>query len=215
MRPLASALVALLLVGPSAAAAQGVSVGPKFGSTGLGGDLVLSLAPKLSLKGGIGFLPFEFDLDMGGQTYTVEPPPMLVTGAVDIRVAGPVRIMAGLLYRSDDTRFAGDLDGDPVEIGDETFARTGRLEGALVAAQTAPFVGMGLGSLGPRGFHMYVDLGLAFAGEPDVELTGSGPITEEPNFEQELEKERLSILADTEDYYRFWPVFNVGFRFGF
>ncbi|MEQ9568808.1 MAG: hypothetical protein RLN75_01350 [Longimicrobiales bacterium] len=215
MRPLASALAALLLVGPSAAAAQGVSLAPKFGSTGLGGDVVLSLAPKLSLKGGVGFLPFEFDLDMGGQTYTVEAPPMLVTGSVDIRVAGPLRIMAGLLYRSDDTRFAGDLDGDPVEIGDETFSQTGRLEGALIAAETAPYVGMGLGSLGSKGFHMYVDLGLAFAGDPDVELTGSGPITEEPNFEQELEKERLSILADTEDYYRYWPILNVGFRIGF
>lgn len=213
MRPLHALLVIALAISPAAASAQGFSIAGRAGSTGVGGELILSLAPKLSIRGGVGVIPLEFDVEMGRQTYTVEPPPLFVTGSIDIRVAGPLRIMAGLLHRTDDTRFAGDLV-PPVEVGDESYDTEGRLEGALIAARTSPFVGLGLGSLGTPGLHMYLDVGLAFAGEPDVELEGSGEITSQPGFEAELEKERLSILADTEDYYRYWPVLNVGFRIG-
>lgn len=209
---LAAGLVGLATA-PAVASAQGFSIAARAGTTGAGGELILSLAPKLSLRGGVGVIPLDFDLDMGRQTYTVEPPPLFVTGSLDIRVAGPVRIMAGLLHRTDDTRFHGDLE-PPVEVGDESYDTEGRIEGALIAARTAPFVGLGLGSFGPRGLRVYLDVGLAFAGEPDVELEGSGPITQEPGFAQELEKERLAILADTEDYYRYWPVLNLGFRIG-
>jgi hypothetical protein len=206
-------LIVATLVGlaPSAVAAQGVSIAPKAGSTGFGGDLILSLAPKLALKGGVGFSLVEFDVDLGSQRYRVEPPPVFVTAAVDIRISGPVRIMAGLLHRTDDVRFGGDLTG-AVEIGDVTFNAPGRLEGALLSTETAPFLGLGLGSLGRRGMRPYLDLAIAFTGEPDVELTGSGAITSEPDFDTELEKERLSILGEIDQYYRYWPILNLGFR---
>jgi hypothetical protein len=204
---------------PAGATGQGFAVGPKLGSTGLGADVIVSLAPKLALKGGVGFSLGHFDLDLGcGRdpdctTYRVEPPPMFLTGAIDIRLAGPVRIMAGLLYRSDDTHFGGDLDG-PSLIGDETFSGPGRLDGALVSAETAPFLGIGFGSLGGTGFKVYLDVALAFAGDPDVELMGSGAITSEAGFAAALERERLRILDDIDNYYQYWPVVNLGFRFG-
>ncbi len=204
-------LATLLGLAPSALAAQGVAIAPKVGSTGVGGDLILSLAPKLALKGGVGFSLVEFDLDLDNQRYRVEPPPVFVTAAIDIRVTGPLRIMAGLLHRTDDVRFGGDLTG-AVEIGDESFNAPGRLEGALLSTATAPFLGLGLGSLGRGGMGLYLDLAVAFTGDPDVELTGSGAITAEPNFDVELEKERLSILGEIDEYYRYWPILNLGFR---
>lgn len=206
-------LIALTLLGlvPSTVAAQGVSIAPRVGSTGFGGDLILSLAPKLALKGGVGLSLVEFDIDLGSQSYRVEPPPLFATAAVDIRVAGPIRIMAGLLHRTDDVRFGGDLTG-AVEIGDETYNAPGRLDGALLSTETAPFLGLGLGRLGGGGVGLYLDLAVAFTGDPDVELAGSGAITEEPDFEVELEKERLSILDEIDEYYRYWPILNLGFR---
>lgn len=205
-------IVATLLgLTASGAAAQGVAIAPKIGSTGFGGDLILSLAPKLALKGGVGVSLVEFDLDLDSQQYLVEPPPIFVTAAIDIRLTGPVRIMAGLLHRTDDVRFGGDLNG-AVEIGDESFNAPGRLEGALLSTATAPFLGLGLGSLGRGGMGLYLDLAVAFTGDPDVELTGSGAITAEPNFDVELEKERLSILGEIDEYYRYWPILNLGFR---
>lgn len=208
-----AALALALAATPCAAAAQGVSVAPKVGTTGVGVDLVLSLAPKLALKGGVGFMPLDFDVDLGGQRYRVEPPPIFLTGALDIRLAGPVRIMAGLMHRTDDTRFGGDLDG-PVGIGEGTYSAAGRLEGSLVSAATAPFLGLGFGALGPPGFHVYLDLALAFAGTPDATLEGSGPIAAEPGFDDDLEIERRSIVDDVDPWYGYWPVVNLGFRIG-
>jgi hypothetical protein len=204
--------------GTGAAMGQGVSLAPKVGTTGVGADVILSLAPKLALKGGVGFTLLDFQLDFdcaepgGGCTqYDVDPPPLFLTGALDIRIAGPVRVMAGLLYRSDDTRFDADLDG-PSEVGDSTFVGPGRVEGALTTPATAPFLGVGFGRLAEEGFSVYFDLGLAYAGSADVTMRGSGPIASEPGFDGELEKERLRILDEIDGYYRFWPVLNLGFR---
>lgn len=219
MRPrLAFALIGLVIVSlhgaPSTASAQGLSLAGRAGTTGVGGEVMLSLAPKLALRGGVGVIPLELDVAMGRQSYTIEPPPLFLTGSIDIRVAGPVRIMAGLLHRTDDTHFHVELD-PPVEVGDESYDVDGRLDGALIAARTAPFVGVGLGGFGSPGFNVYLDVGLAFAGDPDVRVSATGSITEQPGFAQELEKERRSILADIDDYYRYWPILNLGFRFGF
>ncbi len=199
------------VVAASPAAGQGIAIAPKAGSTGFGGDLILSLAPKLALKGGVGFSLVDFNLDLGSQRYLVEPPPVFVTGAIDIRLTGPFRIMAGLLHRTENVEFGGDLNG-AVEIGDETFNAPGRLEGALISTETAPFLGIGLGSLGQGGFGVYLDLAVAYTSNPDVALSGSGAITQEEGFEVELEKERLSILDDIDPYYRYWPIVNLGFR---
>lgn len=206
-------LAALTVLGASPVAAQGFAVAPKAGSTGFGGDVILSLAPKLALKGGVGFSLVDFDLDLGSQQYLVEPPPVFLTGAIDIRVTGPLRIMAGLLHRTENVEFGGDLSGS-VEIGDESFDAPGRLDGALISSETAPFLGIGLGSIGQKGFGVYLDLAVAFTGDPDVSLAGSGAITQEDGFDVELEKERLSILDDIDSYYRYWPIVNLGFRIG-
>jgi hypothetical protein len=210
--------VGFALLWPVGVAAQGIAMAPKVGTTGIGADLILSLAPKLALKGGVGFTLIDTRLDFdcedpggGCTTYDVEPPPIFLTGSLDIRLAGPVRVMAGLLYRSDDTRFFGDLDG-PSEVGDVIFAGPGRIEGALTSPETAPFLGVGFGRLGGEGFSVYLDLAVAYAGDADVEMSGSGPIASEPGFDTELEKERLRILGETESWYRFWPIVNLGFR---
>lgn len=213
MRRLLLLTLAVLASTPVAAHAQGLSIAARAGTTGAGGELILSLAPKLSLRGGVGVIPFDVEVERGRQSYTVEPPPLFVTGALDIRVAGPVRIMAGLIHRTDDTRFHGEFQ-PPVEVGDEVYDIEGRLEGTLVAARTAPFVGVGFGSFGDRGLQLYLDLGLAFAGDPDVALEASGAITEHPGFAAELEKERRSLLDDIDGYYRYWPILNLGLRFG-
>ncbi|MBT8335411.1 MAG: hypothetical protein KJO11_02340 [Gemmatimonadetes bacterium] len=220
-RPLTTLLSWMIgggLLLPAGLAGQGISVAAKVGTTGIGADVIVALAPKLALKGGVGFtlidaqLDFDCD-DAGGDctTYDVEPPPIFLTGSLDIRLAGPVRVMAGLLYRSDDTRFSGDLDG-PSEIGDVIFAGPGRIEGALTTPEIAPFLGVGFGGLGGEGFSIYLDLALAYAGDAGVEMSGSGPIASEPGFDAELDKERRRILDEIDSYYRFWPIVNLGFR---
>ena len=62
--PLLIALAALITA-PAAVAAQGLSLAGRAGTTGLGGEVILSLAPKLALRGGVGAIPFDIDVEMG------------------------------------------------------------------------------------------------------------------------------------------------------
>jgi hypothetical protein len=199
---------------PGPANAQGprtVAVGLKVGSVGLGGDVSLGLTDRLSVRGGVGWMPFEYDGTYDGQRYRVIPPERYLTLAGDLQLVGPLRLTGGLMHRSGPVRFEADLRGD-VEIGDDTYTSEGRLEGEVHSAGTAPFLALGLGRPAGSGLGFYVDLGVAFTGDPELSLEATGPITQEPGFQASLEHERSRAEADLDDYYRYWPVVSVGLR---
>jgi hypothetical protein len=210
-RGLLTILLALVL--PGTAAAQGLGIALKGGSTGLGGDLVVGLTDKLAIKGGVGFLPFTYEGDFDGNDYTVEPPPLFGTVALDVALAGPLRIMGGLMYRSEDIVFDAQIT-ESFDFDGTTYSETGALEGAVTSSSVAPFVGIGLGGIVGPGLGLYLDLGVAFTGDPGVEVSASGPVTQVPGFQDDLEAERANIEDDIGDYYRYWPVLNIGLKFG-
>lgn len=210
---LATCALALALALPRTLEAQGISIAAKAGSTGLGGDVVLGLTEKLAIKGGIGVLPFTYDGDFDGNDYTIEPPPLFGTVALDIALAGPLRIMGGLLYRSDDITFDATVT-ESFEFNGTTYSETGDLTGAVTSSSVAPFVGIGLGGVIGSGVGLYVDLGVAFTGDPGVEMDVTGPVRDVPGFLDDLEAERRSVEDDIADYYRYWPVLNIGLKFG-
>lgn len=209
-----SALVAALAaLAPSALSAQGISIAPKVGTTGLGGDIVVGLTPKLAIKGGVGFIPVTYEGDFDGNDYTVEPPPLYGTVALDIAVAGPLRIMGGLLYRSEDILFDTEVTGS-IEFNGETYTESGVITGAVTSSTVSPFLGLGLGGVIGPGVGLYIDAGVAFTGDPGVELSATGDVTGVPGFQEDLEAERRSIEDDIGEYYRYWPVLNIGLKFG-
>ena len=205
---------ALAFAAPAAVQAQGFSVALKAGSTGVGGDLGIALTSRLGLRAGVGVLPFSFESDFDGDPFSITPPQLFGIGAVDLTLIGPLRLTAGLLYRSDDIVFDAEFSGGR-EIGDEFYEEGGRLDGAVTSSTVAPFVGIGLGRAIGRGVGIFTEFGVAFTGDPGVEVTASGPITSEPGFNTELERERASIEQDIRDVYRYWPMLNIGLRIGF
>jgi hypothetical protein len=218
MRSLSSAAAiaaALLVVTPvEPASAQGIGLGARIGSTGVGADLILGLTDKLAIKGGVGFIPLTYEGDFDGNDYTVEPPPVLATAALDVALFGPIRIMGGLLYRSEDILFDAEVS-QGLEFNGETYSESGIVTGAVTSSSVAPFVGLGIGGVVGRGVGLYVDAGVAFTGDPGVEVSATGDVTQVPGFTEDLEAERASIEADIADYYRYWPILNIGLRIGF
>ena len=59
-----------------------------------------------------------------------------------------------------------------------------------------------------------VDLGVAFQGEPDVQLSASGPIASLPQFQADLAQEEQNIQEDAKPF-RFYPVLSLALVFGF
>ena len=211
---LAAALALVAPFAPTPVQAQGVSVGVNAGTTGVGGNVVIGLTSKLGIRAGLGVLPFTYDGDLDEATFTIEPPPLFGTAGLDVQLIGPLRVMAGVLYRSEDILFNADFT-DGREIGDEFYEESGSLTGALTSASVAPFVGIGFGRVIGSGIGFYTDFGVAFTGDPGVEVSASGPITDVPGFYQDLEQERQTIEDDIGDIYRYWPMLTIGLNIGF
>lgn len=209
------ALCALALgAAPATLAAQN---GPDFGvavrggTTGVGPEVSLRLTDRIALRSALGWLPYEYESSYDDTRYTVTPPGRYLSVTADLSIVGPLRLTGGLLHRSGPITFDADLEGGS-QVGDGTYSSTGRLEGEVRSAETAPYLGLGLGRAAGPGFGLYVDLAVAFIGDPDLVLEASGPITENPGFESDLERERMRAEDDLDTYYRYWPIVSLGVR---
>ncbi len=207
-------LAAALVLAPTDAAAQGISIAPKVGSGGLGADLALALNDRLAVRGGVGFIPIEFeDIDLDGNDFDLTTPDFFATAGLDLKVAGPLRLIGGLLFRSGDFEYSATIT-ETVTIGDEEFDDDGTLFGRWENSSTAPFVGIGLGHVAGGSFGIFLDAGVAFTGDPTVTLDVSGGL-DRPEVRAELEKERQRIQDDIPEYAKYWPFIQIGFKIGF
>ena len=187
------ALLCLLAGSAGTAHAQTLAVGVRAGSLGLGPEAVLGLGSRLALRAGIGAVPITPTGTISDISYEIEPPSPLASAGVDLYLLSHLRLMTGLLFGAERTEFTGQL-AESVRIGDQTYTpdQVGSLDGALLTRSVAPFVGLGFGGYANSRVGVTLDLGVAFLGENDLELTATGPFTDDPTFQQELEKERLS-----------------------
>jgi hypothetical protein len=154
------------------------------------------------------FEDIDFTLDLSSPTFTA---------LADLHpLGGGFRITGGAVYfRSSHT-----VRGEPlaaVDIGGQSYSPQdiGVLSGVFVTREIAPYAGIGFGRVGGRrGLGFVVDMGVAFQGEPDVELVASGPISALPEFRSNLAREALDIANDARAF-RFYPVLSLGLAFGF
>jgi hypothetical protein len=205
----------LLLAFPPAVSAQGFALGARAGTLGFGAEAALSLSENLVARGGLGSFIIDYEGEFDGVDYTVTPPSLTATLGLDFYPTGSTfRLMAGLLLRSGDFEMeSGDLaQAGGVDIGDETYTESGTLEGALSTNSTAPFLGLGFGHHTRGGFGFFLDLGVAFVGDPKVTMEGKGAIASVPGFRQELDKEVQQIEDDAGSYLKYWPILSLGVK---
>jgi hypothetical protein len=211
---LAVALTAGLL--PAAASAQGIGVGARAGTLGVGGEVAVGLTSKFAIRGGFGVLPVEFSRTYSDVEYTVEPTSPLANIGVDFYPLGTsLRIGAGMLFLSQPTKLGGEFTGT-VEIGDQTYTGddVGTLSGELDHGSSAPYAIIGFGSHTGRGIGIFLDLGAAFMTDPALRLEASGPIADDPQFEQNLERERAAAEEGAKDFLKILPIASIGIRIG-
>ena len=200
-------LIALFLV-PSTLLAQGVAIGARVGTAGIGPEFALGLSPTVVLRAGIGMVPLEYTDDIDGQEYTLSLPSSFTTVGVDFYPGGAgVRLMGGVLFRT------GNVEVEtPVAVGDEfggeNATAIGTLSGELEQKSVAPFAGIGFGKHTAGGAGIFVDLAVAYAGTADINISapGTGLST------QALENEANKIKDDIGDYIKLWPVINLGLK---
>jgi hypothetical protein len=212
---LALTLVTLVGLAPSASA-QGVGIAGRAGTVGIGVEGALGLSPNLVVRGGLALMPFEFESTIDDIDFTVELPDSWYNIGLDFYPTGSFRIGGGMLFKSEGPTLTGEPTTS-VDIGgvDYTPEELGTLHGSLVSGDTAPYVLIGFGNHTDAGFGFFVDLGVAFLGDPEIELDAQGgSYPDQAELRRQLDLQETELEDEAGQYLSYYPFLSVGVRFG-
>ena len=198
------------------ASAQAIGLGARVGTLGLGAEAAVDLGERVVVRGGVGFNPVDFDQSFSEIDVTAELPTWYNIG-LDAYLNGALRIGAGMLFKPDDPTLFGVFTQDQ-RIGGQTFTpqQIGRMVGVIDSRDQVPYALIGFGKHTAPGIGLFVDFGLAFMGQPDFQLdaVGGSLNSQSGPLRDALDREEQEFEDDAGAYLRFWPIVNLGLRFG-
>ncbi len=215
---------AALILAPAGLAAQGFGVAGRAGTLGVGAEGALALSEGFVLRGGASLLPVEIDptsfWDVGSDVEaTLKLPETWYNIGADLYLGGVFRIGGGLLFKPDDPTLDARLTGTAsIEIGGQTYTASdvAQVTGTLKSKSTAPYVLIGFGKHTKTGIGLFLDLGVALLGDPEVQLsaTGNPTVVNSSEFQSRLRSEEQSLQDDAGTYLKLWPIVNIGLKIG-
>ncbi len=216
---------AALLALPGAVSAQGFGVAARAGTLGVGAEAAVGLTDAFVIRGGIGLLPVELknpsfwepgaDVDA-----TLKLPKTWYNIGADLYLGGGFRVGGGMLFKPDDPSLTGSLTGSAsIDIGGTTYTATdvAEVKGTLKSKSSAPYVLIGFGKHTKTGIGLFLDLGVAMLGDPEVSLEatkGNPTVINSAAFQTRLRAEEQTIEDDFGSYLKLWPILNIGIKLG-
>jgi hypothetical protein len=220
LRPILLSLSLLTLASLAAPAAAQLSIGARAATTGLGAELSFPLGGVLRgrLAAGTGSYGLEFDSTR--VTYEGDAELRSLLAIVDLYPAGGgFRLSGGALLN--DNRLEGDAPVRDVLLDNGIAVPPsldlGTLHAEATGDEVAPYAGLGWdrGPNGRGGWHVSIDAGVAYHGEPDVHLELATPIAIPAAVLRELmEQEERDLEEELADY-RYLPVVAVSLAYRF
>lgn len=211
-----SALAAAVL--PSVVLAQDVGLGLHASTLGLGVEAAVAVNPRVAIRGTGSVFPFHPAFTVSGEKYEFDLPSPQFTAQVDLFVIGSLRLSGGALISSDDLVATSDVATlGSVDVGGITYrgSDVGVMTATVVNRDVSPYLGVGFGRVARRGLGFFVDIGVAFHGEPTVTLAASGPLGSDPAFQTALANEAGLFERDIPSAAKYYPVVTLGVAFGF
>jgi hypothetical protein len=210
-----------MALAPAGLAAQGLGVAAKIGTLGYGVDAGLALSGPLVLRAGVAFSPEELPFanllptdDIGGFDYDILVPTTTFMAGVDLHVLGPLKLMGGVIYRTEDLALRSDVSGT-YDIGGDTYSTDGQIQFTLDQSEILPYVGIGFGKLVGNGIGIYADIAVAYSNEADIVASASDNLLAIPGFQASLQNEVDDFTTDLPSAVeQFYPVVQIGLRFG-
>ena len=210
-------LLGVLATAPVAVSAQGLGFGAFAGTLGIGGEAAIGVTDRVVFRGGYGFMPFEPSLTVSDLELTADLPSSFHVG-VDLYLNNAFRLGGGVLWRSDDPTVEGVFTSDQ-DIGGNTYTpgQIGTLTGVFDGRDRSPYVLIGFGRHTQPGIGLFVDVGVAFVGDPEITLGATGgslnPSTD-AGFRSALDQEATDMEQDAGSYLKLWPWLSLGVRVG-
>jgi len=205
-----------LAVVPGRSLAQGAGLGARVGTLGIGAEAAIGLTDRIVFRGGVGFVPSDFPSATFNNIDVKLTIPTFYNAGVDVYLNGAFRIGGGVLFRKDQPTLKAEFNS-PQDIGGTTFTpdEIGRLEGVIDSSNSAPYVLIGFGKHTAERIGLFLDVGVAFMGDPNVTLTSNGGTeSSSPAMQSALDKEATDFENDMRAYLRFWPILSLGLRVG-
>ena len=122
---------------------------------------------------------------------------------------GPFRITGGLIATNNKVDLTGTPRGASLPAGSSL---TGTIK---PERDVAPYLGIGWGNVWTKGVNFYVDLGVMFQGEPQVELNLSCPPSPQCTSAQAQVAAEEQRVRDEVKRFQYYPVLNIGITIGF
>jgi hypothetical protein len=187
----------------------------RAGTLGIGGEAAVGITDQLVIRGGLGLTPFEPRARFDDLLVTLTLPTWYNIG-LDLYVNGAMRLGGGVLFKADDPELVGTFNTPP-DIGGTTFTsqELGTLTGVIDSPDRVPYVLLGFGKHTAPGIGLFVDVGVAFLGDPSVTLEASGgTLSNDPSTRAALDQEAQNFEDDMRTYLKFWPILSLGLRVG-
>lgn len=221
MRKLFAAAAVLTLV-PVPAQAQGFAISGHIGSTGLGGGVIVGLAPEVNLRGMFGLIPGDPALEIEGIDWALDLPTFTLLVADFYPMSG-FHLSAGGLIISDggDLGVTGTFEDRTAEFNGNNYTGSDgdELVGQFLLKTFQPYAGIGFGNGIGKLVGMNLDVGLGFGEKPTVTVTPRGPLADDPVDGTQYRADVAAELSDIEDampeYFRFYPVVSLSVSIGF
>ncbi|HSH75141.1 MAG TPA: hypothetical protein VLA09_05640 [Longimicrobiales bacterium] len=208
--------IAAFALAPGSSVAQGIGIGARLGTLGLGGEAAVDLTDRLALRAGLGLSPIEPSATFDDLHVALTLPTWYNVG-LDVYLNGAVRLGAGILFKSEDPELTGEFNA-PQDVGGVTFTpeELGTLTGVIDSSDRVPYLLVGFGKHTAPGVGLFLDLGVAFLGDPEVRLGARGGTIsdqQEP-LRTALDQEEDDFESDMHTYLEFWPIVSLGLRIG-
>lgn len=205
-RILRAAAVAVTYLACGSAHALGVGV--KAGTTGLGLDVAMSVAPLIDARVGWSGLKYGYDQNTSNVSYKGDLKLNNLNALLDFHPLGPLfRLTGGVIFNKNKYEATGTPNGVPGSFS--ATVESGR--------SAAPYVGIGWGRVAGLGVNWYADLGAMFMGEPKATLTPdcSGLTAGQCTTLQNQVASEQQALQDSLKRFKVYPVINIGVTIGF
>ena len=221
MRKLIAAAVAVFLLAPVLGQAQGFAVSGHAGTIGVGGGVIIGVAPRLNLRGMFGFIPGDPSVEAEEIDFALDLP-TFVLATVDFYPMSGFHLSAGGLFISDGGNLGvtGTFEGTAVEFGGTTYTGSAadELVGAFALNSFQPYAGIGFGNGIGKTVGINLDVGVGFGEKPTVTLAPRGPLADDPvtgpTFRDNVQAEVQDIEDDIPEFLRFFPVVALSISIG-
>lgn len=203
------------------AASGDTALGFKTGTLGLGLEFTVEASDQVNVRFGGNYFKLNKQIGIEGNDYDLDLRLLTYSALADWFVAdGSFRLTAGA-FLNRNTLYGTALPSNSYVIDGMTYtsAEVGNLSADVRFKSFAPYLGIGWGNplADDSDWSFMVDLGIMFAGKPNLDITSTGGslsdnavlIADIAQAEQDFRD------ADELKYLKFYPVISIGLNYRF